>query len=43
MRRSEAMRQLAILVINTGLTVGLLTLLLIIDCWLLLSIGWRVR
>ena len=37
------MRQLAILTINTAITVGLLTVLLIIDCWLMLSIGWRVR
>ena len=42
MRRSEAMRQLAIITINTAVTVGLLTLLLIIDSWLLISIGWRV-
>jgi hypothetical protein len=43
MRRGEAMRQLAILAINTAITVGLLTVLLIIDCWLLLSIAMRVK
>jgi hypothetical protein len=37
------MRQLAILTINTAITVGLLTLLLLVDCYLLLSIALRVK
>jgi hypothetical protein len=43
MRRDEAMRQLAILTLNTAITTGLLTVLLIIDGWLMLSIAMRVK
>ena len=37
------MRQLAILTINTAVTVGLLTVLLLVDCWLFVSIALRTQ